>query len=147
MGEPEGAAIAEAPASPPIPPDPLEEPLALVAKARQSEERGATAEAAAWYDRALAAFGPACEHPFAGVASIRLGLLHAGADRFAEAEPLLRRGLGLLGDQGGAEEKALARAAFAGLMEIYVDRNNRADIEALSRRHPGLLSDYVESGR
>ncbi len=132
-------------APPPPPPDPFQEPLALLAQAREAEERGAAAEAAAWYERALAAFGPACEHPLAGVASVRLGLQHAVADRFAEAEPLLRRGLALLCEQGGAEEKWLARTAFAGLMEIYVDRNSRADIEALSRSHPALLSDYVES--
>jgi hypothetical protein len=74
-----------------------------------------------------------------GVADVRLGLEHARNDMHSEAEPLLKRGLASL----GADEKALALEAFGVLMEIYLVRSARQEIEALGRRYPALLAEYT----
>jgi hypothetical protein len=77
--------------------------------------------------------------PSEGISEVRLGLEHARNEEYDKAEPLLQRGLASL---GGADT-ALALEAFGVLMEIYLVRNARPQIEALGRRYPALLAQYA----
>ncbi len=137
----------EAPA-PPVPQlpdiDVFADASALVAEAREQERGGETGKAAAIYERTLTALGAASEHPAAGTACVRLGMLRASEEKPGEAEPLLARGLAILALQAGADERALALEAFAGLVEIYLVTNNRAAVEGLGRRYPELLAAYAD---
>lgn len=137
MGPPAPAAL-HVPESP-------DDAAALAAEARRQEQSGNSIEAAAGYERALSAFGPASEHPAAATACVRLGILRAAQERTAEAEQLLMRGLSVLVRQQGAAERALALEAFAALVEIYVVASNRPAVEALGRRYPDLLALYADA--